>query len=47
MLAGAPCRAGPYTAFFRFFKWRVNLDDALMKSMNEWLRLENVEVLYP
>jgi DNA polymerase-3 subunit alpha len=28
-------------------KWRVNLDDALMKSLNEWLRAENVEVLYP
>jgi DNA polymerase-3 subunit alpha len=28
-------------------KWRVNLDDALMKSLNEWLRPENVEVLYP
>jgi len=27
--------------------WRVNLDDALMKSLNEWLRPENVEVLYP
>ena len=27
--------------------WRVNLDDALMKSLNEWLKPENVEVLYP
>jgi DNA polymerase-3 subunit alpha len=27
--------------------WRVNLDDALMKSLAEWLRPENVEVLYP
>jgi DNA polymerase-3 subunit alpha len=27
--------------------WRVSLDDALMKSLNEWLRPENVEVLYP
>jgi DNA polymerase-3 subunit alpha len=28
-------------------KWRVSLDDALMRSLNEWLRPENVEVLYP
>ena len=27
--------------------WRINLEDALMKSLNEWLRPENVEVLYP
>jgi len=27
--------------------WRVNLTDALMKSLNEWLKPENVEVLYP
>jgi DNA polymerase-3 subunit alpha len=27
--------------------WRVNLEDALLKSLNEWLRPENVEVLYP
>ena len=27
--------------------WRVNLDDALMQSLNEWLKPENVEVLYP
>jgi DNA polymerase-3 subunit alpha len=27
--------------------WRVNLDDALMQSLNEWLRPENVEVVYP
>jgi len=27
--------------------WRVNLADALMKSLNEWLKPENVEVLYP
>jgi DNA polymerase-3 subunit alpha len=27
--------------------WRVTLDDALIKSLNEWLRPENVEVLYP
>jgi len=27
--------------------WRVSLDDALLKSLNEWLRPENVEVLYP
>jgi len=27
--------------------WRVNLDDELMKSLAEWLRPENVEVLYP
>jgi len=26
--------------------WRVNLDDALMQSLNEWLRPENVEVVY-
>ncbi len=27
--------------------WRVSLDDALLKSLSEWLRPENVEVLYP
>jgi len=27
--------------------WRVSLDDALMKSLNDWLKPENVEVLYP
>jgi len=27
--------------------WRVNLDDALMTSLREWLKPENVEVLYP
>jgi DNA polymerase-3 subunit alpha len=27
--------------------WRVNLDDELMKSLADWLRPENVEVLYP
>ncbi len=27
--------------------WRVNLDDALIQSLNEWLRPENVEVVYP
>src|SRR6267142_1304534 len=27
--------------------WRVSLDDALLQSLNEWLRPENVEVLYP
>jgi len=26
--------------------WRVSLDDALMQSLNEWLRPENVEVVY-
>jgi hypothetical protein len=26
--------------------WRVNLDDTLMASLNEWLRPENVEVVY-
>ncbi len=26
--------------------WRVNLDDALMQSLNEWLKPENVEVVY-
>ena len=26
--------------------WRVNLDDALIQSLNEWLRPENVEVVY-
>jgi DNA polymerase-3 subunit alpha len=26
--------------------WRVSLDDALMQSLNEWLRPENVEVMY-
>jgi len=27
--------------------WRVSLDDALLQSLNEWLRPENVEVVYP
>jgi DNA polymerase-3 subunit alpha len=27
--------------------WRVNLDEALMTSLREWLKPENVEVLYP
>jgi DNA polymerase-3 subunit alpha len=27
--------------------WRVSLDDALMQSLNDWLRPENVEVVYP
>ena len=27
--------------------WRVSLDDALMQSLNEWLKPENVEVVYP
>jgi len=27
--------------------WRVNLDEALMVSLREWLKPENVEVLYP
>jgi DNA polymerase-3 subunit alpha len=27
--------------------WRVNLEDALVQSLNEWLKPENVEVLYP
>jgi DNA polymerase-3 subunit alpha len=27
--------------------WRVSLDDALIRSLNEWLRPENVEVVYP
>jgi len=27
--------------------WRVNLDDALLQSLTEWLRPENVEVVYP
>jgi DNA polymerase-3 subunit alpha len=27
--------------------WRVSLDDALMRSLNDWLRPENVEVVYP
>jgi DNA polymerase-3 subunit alpha len=27
--------------------WRINLDDALMKPLAEWLRPQNVEVLYP
>jgi DNA polymerase III subunit alpha len=26
--------------------WRVNLDDALLQSLNEWLKPENVEVVY-
>jgi DNA polymerase-3 subunit alpha len=27
--------------------WRVSLDDALLESLNEWLKPENVEVMYP
>ena len=27
--------------------WRVNLDDALMQSLSDWLKPENVEVMYP
>jgi DNA polymerase-3 subunit alpha len=27
--------------------WRVNLDDRLLASLREWLKPENVEVLYP
>ncbi len=27
--------------------WRVRLDDALMQSLREWLRPENVQVIYP
>jgi DNA polymerase-3 subunit alpha len=27
--------------------WRVNLDEALMASLRDWLKPENVEVLYP
>jgi DNA polymerase III subunit alpha len=27
--------------------WRVSLDDALLQSLNEWLKPENVEVVYP
>jgi DNA polymerase-3 subunit alpha len=27
--------------------WRVRLDDALMQSLQEWLRPENVQVIYP
>ena len=27
--------------------WRLRLDDALMESLREWLRPENVEVIYP
>ena len=27
--------------------WRVSLDDALLQSLSEWLRPENVEVVYP
>ena len=27
--------------------WRVSLDDALLQSLNEWLKPENVEVMYP
>jgi len=27
--------------------WRVRLDDALMQSLREWLRPENVQVVYP
>ena len=26
--------------------WRVNLDDRLLSSLAEWLRPENVEVIY-
>jgi len=28
-------------------EWRVRLDDALMQSLRDWLRPENVQVLYP
>jgi len=27
--------------------WRVSLDDALLQSLSEWLKPENVEVVYP
>jgi DNA polymerase-3 subunit alpha len=27
--------------------WRLRLDDALMASLQEWLRPENVQVIYP
>ena len=27
--------------------WRVRPDDALMQSLREWLRPENVQVVYP
>ena len=27
--------------------WRVRPDDALMRSLREWLRPENVQVVYP
>jgi DNA polymerase-3 subunit alpha len=27
--------------------WRVSLDEALMTSLRDWLKPENVEVLYP
>jgi DNA polymerase-3 subunit alpha len=27
--------------------WRVRLDDALLRSLREWLRPENVQVIYP
>jgi len=27
--------------------WRVRLDDALMESLREWLRPENVQMVYP
>ena len=27
--------------------WRVSLDDTLLQSLSEWLKPENVEVVYP
>ena len=26
--------------------WRVNLDETLIRSLREWLRPENVEIVY-
>jgi DNA polymerase-3 subunit alpha len=28
-------------------EWRVRPDDGLMQSLNDWLRPENVQVIYP
>jgi DNA polymerase-3 subunit alpha len=27
--------------------WRVRLDDTLVQSLQEWLRPENVQLIYP
>ena len=54
----APHRNGPCPVAIRYRNgdasvevrlgndWRVNLDDALIASLGEWLKPENVEILY-